>query len=360
MLEQIKEDIKNASTLPGSFYSDRNLFELSKAKIFANSWQFIDNALTTEASENLLPFSFLSDFMDIPLVLSRNEKGMEQVFSNVCTHRGNVLVGEACKMHEIRCRYHGRRFDLDGKFKFMPETKGMEDFPSEHDDLPQVPLFKWKGLPFCSVFPETDLMNWLDGMEQRVGWMPIEQFLHDPTRDTSYRVKAHWALYCDNFLEGFHIPFVHPELNQTLDYGQYETTLLKHGVLQTGFARDGEQAFILPENSPDFGRNIAAWYFWFFPNIMFNFYPWGLSLNIVLPIDHENCEVRFRSFVWKPELLDQGAGADLNTVELQDEEVVEQVQRGVKSPLYNRGRFSPRMEQGVHHFHRMLAESMRV
>jgi len=46
----------------------------------------------------------------------------------------------------------------------------------------------------------------------------------------------------------------------------------------------------------------------------------------------------------------------LDRVEREDEAIVEAVQRGVRSRLYDRGRYSPTREQGVHHFHRLLGE----
>ena len=94
-------------------------------------------------------------------------------------------------------------------------------------------------------------------------------------------------LYVDNYLEGFHIPFVHPELNQALDYSGYSTEVFDGGVLQIGKASQGDVKFDLPENHPDYGQEIAAYYLWLFPNTMFNFYPWGLSVNIVIPISPE-------------------------------------------------------------------------
>jgi hypothetical protein len=59
-------------------------------------------------------------------------------------------------------------------------------------------------------------------------------------------------------------------------------------------------------------------------------------------------------------LRDKGVGADLHKVEMEDEEVVESVQRGVSSRLYDRGRFSPRREVGTHHFHHLLAQYMNA
>src|SRR5258708_14635313 len=89
---------------------------------------------------------------------------------------------------------------------------------------------------------------------------------------------------------------------------------------------------------------------------MLNFYPWGLSLNLVRPDGLARTRVAFRTFVWDESLLDRGAGASLDRVEEEDEAIVQSVQRGVRSRLYSRGRYSPSRERGVHHFHRLLCE----
>jgi choline monooxygenase len=145
-------------------------------------------------------------------------------------------------------------------------------------------------------------------------------------------------------------------LNAVIDYGAYETELHRYGNLQLGIGRGGTEAFDLPRESPDFGKRVAAYYFWLLPNLMFNFYPWGLSINIVRPLGIALTKVSFITYVWKPDLLDRGAGAGLDRVEREDEAVVESVQRGMQSRLYDRGRYSPTREQGVHQFHRLLCE----
>ncbi|MCI0631242.1 MAG: hypothetical protein L0Y44_11385, partial [Phycisphaerales bacterium] len=160
--------------------------------------------------------------------------------------------------------------------------------------------------------------------------------------------------------EGFHIPFVHAGLNQTIDYGSYNTQLYRCSNVQMGIAKTGEVVFDLPASSPDHGQRIAAYYFWLFPNTMLNFYPWGLSINIVQPLAIDRTRVSFLSYVWKPEKLERGAGAvaGLDRVEREDEAIVESVQRAMRSRFYSRGRYSPTREQGVHHFHRLIAEAL--
>ena len=89
---------------------------------------------------------------------------------------------------------------------------------------------------------------------------------------------------------------------------------------------------------------------------MFNFYPWGLSVNVVEPVSAGECTVRFITYVLDESKLEKGAGSGLDKVEAEDEEIVENVQRGIRSRFYQHGRYSVNREQGTHHFHRILAE----
>ena len=72
----------------------------------------------------------------------------------------------------------------------------------------------------------------------------------------------------------------------------------------------------------------------------------------------EKTKVSFIVYVWDESKLEQGAGANLDSVEMEDEEVVESVQRGVRSRFYDQGRYSVKQEKGTHHFHRLIAEFM--
>ena len=93
--------------------------------------------------------------------------------------------------------------------------------------------------------------------------------------------------------------------------------------------------------------------------MMFNFYPWGLSVNIVKPKSIHKTKVSFVSYVYDESKLDKGAGSNLEKVEEEDEVVVENVQKGVRSSFYKAGRFSPTKEKGVHHFHLLLSKFLK-
>jgi choline monooxygenase len=331
---EINADINKAETLSFEFYTDDKYFHESKEKIFARSWQLLGRG---EEINNLKPFTILENFLDEPILITKSNENLN-CLSNVCTHRGKILVETECKANGIRCGYHGRRFDLNGKFISMPEFEAAENFPTEKDHLPHIAFEIWNDFLFASINPIAPLGEFLREVSE---FQNLENLRFYSAKD--YFVKAHWALYCENYLEGFHIPFVHQALNQAIDYGSYTTETFRYASLQKGF--------------DDFGE-IAAQYFFIFPNLMLNFYPWGLSVNIVKPLEKALTKVSYLTFVSDESKINKGAGADLETVEFEDQKVVESVQKGINSRFYERGRYSPAREQGTHHFHRLIAEFM--
>jgi choline monooxygenase len=354
---EIAADIRDAATLPGWVYSDPRVFERARA-LFGASWQFVGDADRLRAPGSTCPFTLLEGFVGEPLLLTRDKDDRIHCLSNVCTHRGNLVVESEGIESFLRCRYHGRRFGLDGRFLTMPEFDDARGFPSEKDHLPRVPFGAWGKFVFASLGPSHPLDDLVREMNARCGWMPIDRCTFDASRSRDYLVRANWALYVDNYLEGFHIPYVHAGLSNVLDYGSYRNELFRWSNLQVGVASGAEDAFDLPDESPDQGQRIAAYYFWLFPNTMFNFYPWGISVNVVRPLAVDLTKVSFLSYVWDASRLDRGAGAALDRVEREDEVIVETVQKGVRSRLYDRGRYSPKRESGVHHFHRLLAAAL--
>jgi choline monooxygenase len=355
----VDPDIARAKTIHTDFYTSTEVFEQCKEKIFANSWQFIGHDGLVKENGDVYPFTLLENYLDEPLLLTRDKAGEVHLLSNVCTHRGNLVAEKACKLNNLRCRYHGRLFGLDGRFISMPEFKEVVDFPSKDDDLPKPSLFKWGQWLFTSLDAKYPPETFFKDMIERVSWMPLNEFKFDPKLSRIFHVKASWALYCENYLEGFHIPFVHAGLNAVIDYGEYATELyFPYSSLQLGLAKTAADCFDVPKDSPDYGKNVAAYYFWVFPNMMFNFYPWGLSVNVVEPVSTGECRVKFFSYIWNEAKLDKGAGAALDKVEHEDEEIVEHVQKGVRSRFYKHGRYSVTREQGTHHFHRILSELM--
>lgn len=353
---RIHSDISKAETLPASFYRDLETFDQIREQVFYRSWQWIGDESLVQLPKQTHPFVLLDGFLTEPIVLTKDEQGGIHCLSNVCTHRGNLVAQHPGSQRKLICAYHGRKFSLDGAFESMPEFKDAKDFPRACENLHAFDTAKWGSLLFAKLGGDLDFEGVIQQMNQYVGFLPLEEFVYSDVQSKDYLVNSHWALYCDNYLEGFHIPFVHNDLNEALDYGSYETILHDHFNVQVGYSDGAEDIFDLPKGHIHHGKRVAAYYFWVFPNMMFNFYPWGLSINIVRPLSLNQTKVSFLSYIYDESKLHKGAGALLDKVEREDEFVVEGVHKGLKSKYYTSGRFSPTREQGVHHFHRLLAE----
>ncbi len=356
-LGEVRPEIQKSPTLPGAFYSDLDLYERLK-EVFARSWLLAGHEEDVRTPGTASPLTLLPGFLNEPLVLVRDHDDKLRCLSNVCTHRGMLVVEAPCHLKRLRCRYHARRFELDGRCIGMPEFEEVEGFPGPEDDLRRLPLEGWAGLLFTSLDPSGSFEEVLGPVMRRLSGFPLEEARPYPDIDRDYTVRANWAVYCDNYLESFHVPFVHPGLAETLDYKEVEIELFPWGSLQVGAAASRDLAFEWPASSRYYGRDIAALYFHIFPNLMLNFYPWGLSLNLVEPLTINRTRIRFRTYVVYPERLHTGAGAALDRTEREDEEIVEAVQIGTASRFYRHGRYSPRQEKAVHHFHRLLVRAL--
>ncbi len=353
----IDSDISKASTLPASFYRDPSIFEEMKEKIFLQSWHWAGHADHLFQAANVYPTTLLDRYLDEPILITKNEN-QYGCMSNVCTHRGNILLHHPAQLKKIVCNYHGRRFNTKGDMEFMPEFNEAQDFPRACDHLQQFSTHNWLGQLFVSLQPNYSIEKIIIKMEERIGFLPLQQLKYRADLSKDYLVSSHWSLYCDNYLEGFHVPFVHKDLNDMLDYGSYTTIPGEHHVLQIGYTDSSVEHFQLPEGHIDFDRHVAAYYYWVYPNMMFNFYPWGLSVNVVKPISINRTKVSFYTFMLDESKFDFYDVNAIDKTEREDEFVVENVHRGLQSRFYQAGRFSPTREQGVHAFHRMLAEAM--
>ncbi|MEL6986755.1 MAG: SRPBCC family protein, partial [Bacteroidota bacterium] len=191
-----------------------------------------------------------------------------------------------------------------------------------------------------------------------LGFLNPNEFRHAPEYEKEYLVKANWALYVENYLEGFHIPFVHNQsFGNMLDAQNYTTLLYEHASVQVGYANESDYCFNLPEGHPEHGKRVAAYYYWLFPNIMFNVYPYGIQVNVVKPLTKNSCKVHFIFYIKDQEIFEaMDAAALAAKVEREDEFVVEGVQKGLQSRFYKNGRFSPRHETGVHHFQQLVQQ----
>ncbi len=172
----IDPDISKAETLPASFYKDESVFETVKEQVFLKSWQWIGDENLVRRPESVNPFVLLDNYLTEPMLLAKDANDAISCLTNVCTHRGNLVVLNSGKSRKLTCLYHGRRFNLKGDFEHMPEFSDAKDFPRPCDSLHKFPLKKWGPFLFAGLNPTFDFQDVIDKMNERIGFLPLNEF----------------------------------------------------------------------------------------------------------------------------------------------------------------------------------------
>jgi choline monooxygenase len=342
----IDSELAHARTLPSVWYVNPEQLEREKRRVFEPTWQWVSRS---SALENRGDFVTV-ELLDEPLVVARGDDEKLRGFFNVCRHRAGPVAQASGNGKLLQCRYHGWTYELDGRLCRAPEMEGVVDFREKEICLETVSVSEWSPLVFANLSktPEPSTTSqWLAEIESAVTRGGFERERLGFVERREYLVEANWKTYVDNYLEGYHIPMVHPGLFQLVDYEQYRVETFGHHLAQ-----------IAPLRSAVEGRSPEALYYWVFPNLMLNFYPGGLQVNGVFPLESERTLTIFEWYATdgdRSEALEKEI-AFSEQVQREDMDICAQVQKGLRSRSYDRGRFSVRRENGVHHFHRLLAE----
>ncbi|HEV2706959.1 MAG TPA: aromatic ring-hydroxylating dioxygenase subunit alpha [Pyrinomonadaceae bacterium] len=343
--------LAHAATPPASWYTDARVLDIEQRKVFGRTWQLVGR---TEQVREAGQF-FTATVADEPVIVARGLDGRLRAFSNVCRHRAGPVAEGAGRRRSFRCGYHGWTYALDGRLLVTPEFEGVECWNRDAHALPEFRVDVWGALVFVNLDAEAaPLAATLEDLPERVGhrndWDEMR-----PAARKEWHVACNWKTYVDNYLEGYHIPVVHPGLARELDYRRYRTETRRLYSIQHAPVRRERATRIAAGEGED-----AAQYFWVFPNLMLNVYPDNYSTNLIVPLAPERTLTVFEWYFKDAERADVRE-AVRRTVEFSDEiqvediQICEAVQRGLRSRTYTSGRYSVARENGVHHFHGLLA-----
>jgi len=345
----IESRLEFASTLSSRYYIDAAILGDENRRLFGRTWQLVGHADQVREAGQF----FTATIGDEPVLLVRGNDGVLRAMSNVCRHRaGPVARGEG-KRPVLQCGYHGWTYSLDGRLAKTPEFDGVQDFDRANCALPQFQVDVWNDLVFVNL--DRDAESLADFLGELLGDMPRHDYsgLRLAARKV-WELDCNWKVYVDNYLEGYHIPIVHPGLFRELDYANYRTETKKSYSIQFAPTRRPER--IRTANGDDEVR-----YFWIFPNLMLNVYPDNFSTNLILPSGPGRTVTIFDWYFKDPSSVKQQIDDTVtfsDEIQLEDIEICEAVQKGLRSETYDRGRFSPQRENGVHHFHTLYAQYM--
>jgi len=363
----IHEQIECAHTLASRFYTDPAILTIEKERIFRRTWQLVGTLSNVcgEVNGSKRTISdpeafFTAEVAGEPIVVVRDKQGTLRAFSNVCRHRaGPIALGSGCNT-VLRCGYHGWTYTLDGRLIGTPDVDGVEFFDRSTMGMFPLRLETWEQFIFVNFDPNAvPLSAYLGKIPKQARGFPLKGLQLAERRD--YLIECNWKVYVDNYLEGYHIPIAHPGLMREIDYAQYRTDTYRYHSQQFAPIRamkpeDSRERLYVP------GTGLGeALYFWVFPNLMLNIYPDNVQTNLIVPLSQEKTLTIFEWFfhdATSEENRERIKRSIAFTEEVQKEDIglCEHVQRGLRSVTYDRGRYSVKRENGVHHFHTLLGE----
>ena len=349
-------NIARASTIPARLYNDPVYLELERERVFAHSWQLVgrvDQVLETGQY-------FTAEIGNDAIVILRDGTSLRG-FYNICLHRAGPVAYGCGKRQTLQCKYHGWTYTLDGTLLRAPEMEGVENFRPNDMHLIPVLVATWGPFVFANLDGKAPpLLDVLEDIPRRVAPFRCEEMRYVLRKE--WDLACNWKVYVDNYLEGYHLPVVHPGLHKELDYDQYAVEPHRYFSIQHAPLRPVHGSARNRRYDPNETDVAEAVYVWLFPNVMMNVYMGQMQTNVVLPLAHDRTKVIFE---WFATDVPENPAADAkwsrllefsDEIQAEDIEICEVVQRNLRSRVYDRGRYSAARENGVHHFHSLLHE----
>lgn len=348
--------VEKAETLPASWYTAPEFDSLDRDLIFSQSWQYVGWESKAEKAGDW----FLAEVAGKPLIIVRGTDNKLRAFFNVCRHRGGPLATSDGSGRVLQCRYHGWSYSLDGRLAGAPHFDSVADFDRKNCKLAGVNLDTWEGLVFVNLAekPAHTLEEIFRGARERTAKMPVtKKKFH---RRIVYQAACNWKVYMDNYLEGYHVPFVHPGLTSVLEFDKYETEVHPHYILQYSPFSDKNPYAGAADSDPESVNEVI--YYCVYPNFMINLSGSRLQINLVVPKGPNRTEIIFDYFYDDPDA--PGASNQIardiefsDVVQAEDIAICEQVQRGLESGAYEKGRICVTYEHGMHHFQNLFRKA---
>ncbi|HEY5047398.1 MAG TPA: aromatic ring-hydroxylating dioxygenase subunit alpha [Rhizomicrobium sp.] len=333
------------TTLPAVFYRDAALYEKERTHIFARSWLLI-----AHDSQMPQPGDYVAaSAAGYPLIVVRGEDGVARGFHNVCRHRAGPLAEDGAGHCEraLVCRYHGWRYALDGRLAAARDFGPATDFDPREYALHALACETWRGFVFINLAPDAaPLEGAILPLAERTSGMPIESFSF--AHHSRHEIRCNWKTYVENYLEGYHIPLVHPALNDAVDATRYEVEIDVPAIIHRAPVRDG-----VP---------VAGLWAWTWPCLGINVYRDGLMMERMWPLDHARTQLDYLYFfpAATPQSEIDRAMASSETTTAEDVSITQAVQRNLDAGIYQTGRLSPKHEDGVAWFQRQYRRALDI
>lgn len=329
-------------TLPASWYLDESVYDVERREIFGKEWVLVGYEFELTKSGDYIT----EDVGGQPVVVWRSPEGPLVAFINICPHRAGPIMwdGPGCQANLV-CRYHGWAFDAAGTLRNTPGFGA--DLP-DGIGLTMIRVETWRGMVFVCLHPDTDpLATWFGDFPPVCEPYPLEsyQFYSRTVR----QMKTNWKTYSDNFLEGYHVPYIHPGMSRDVVAKDYQIICNADRRWNVHLAK--------PRNASSLWDGVWV-YFW--PNFSVDIFPGGLSVERWLPRGVGQTDLIFEYFFDENAPNVEAIVKTSEEVADEDMRASEYVQRAFRSGSYTQGLLSPRHENALVLFHQTIQDIVAV
>ena len=373
-LDSVLTSTAMAKGLPNEHYISDAVFDEEKKAILFNNWSAIGFGKDIPNTGDIKPMSFV----DMPLLMARDENNNINVFQNTCRHRGMILIEEPKNLSGlITCPYHSWCYNLKGELCATPMVGGTDINTHEAIKNDELGLFKiksavWQDIIFVNI--SNNAQEFTDYAAKTIErWSEFDKPIYHGGETSSFtlNLNTNWKLAVENYCESYHLPWVHPELNITSSVEDH------YHIEEPGFF-SGQGSYVYNQIKsedgsvfPDFEGLSNKWdqaseYIALYPNVLLGTHRDHFFSIIIEPIaTNKTVEHVSLYYAKKPEemtelkpLIDSNA-LFWKTVFSEDIGVVEGMQRGRKGIMFDGGKFSPTMDSATHCFHRWIANHIK-
>lgn len=329
-------------TAPAAWYSDPSYWPRERKGVFARTWQF-----ATHVSDLAEPGCWRAETLaGFPILIVRGDDNILRAFHNVCRHRAGPLTnadGGRCD-GALTCQYHGWRYALDGRLRNARDFGPASDFDIRDFSLFPVQVEVWRGLVFVAIDADTPpLRTLIAPLDARLGdtdWSDMRIALR-----RSHDLRCNWKTYVENYLEGYHVPAMHPGLDAEIVAAEYKVRVEGAIAIHEVPMRDPNPVY------------DGLWA-WAWPNLGFNVYARGLMIERMSPIGHDGTRLEYLYLMPAGEEVSAETLAMSDTVTAEDKWITERVQENLNAGVYDTGRLSPKHEGAVAVFQTMVGEAL--
>jgi len=325
--------------LAARWYSDHDQYQNERRAIWGSEWLMF--GVTAELSR---PGQYVADeIAGYPLLVVVDPQGELRGFHNVCPHRAGVIQWPGCgQTGNLVCRYHGWAFSWDGSLK---SARDFGDTPTPDDhSLRSIRVETWGPLVFVNLDENApSLASTLGSLDTAVRQHDFTAFTYG--RRLVRTLECNWKTYVDNYLEGYHVPLLHPLLNSAVDMKTYSVEV-------------PDDTYCIHRAGQVQGSASAGVWVFRYPNLAINVYADGMNVERIVPLSSTRTAVVYDYFAHDVSEAKIQSMVEMSNVTLdEDQAIAELVQRNLDAGIYEAGPLSPRHENALAWFQGRIRET---